>query len=244
MIRLFRLYEPHEIGRDGYPHVWHTGVEEMAAGGKSVTVGVKDLVRADAGHRCVRCGHPYIVGESGHFEDTTIDLALQGEDGRLFYADMGDVSPPAGIRNRAVNWSPCDERCRHAGPIRYGDNPPFDDGSAHEFVTRCARDGLPNGTVQAAWRILTVHHLNQRKHDLRWFNLAALCQRDHLVIQRKVRMDNPWPYDHTSWFQPHAAAFYAYKYLGEELTREETMARLDELLALGKHEEAIERMPL
>jgi hypothetical protein len=40
----------------------------------------------------------------------------------------------------------------------------------------------------------------------------------------------PWP--HSEWFKPYAAGWYAWSYLGEELTREETLARLDELLAL------------
>jgi hypothetical protein len=35
-----------------------------------------------------------------------------------------------------------------------------------------------------------------------------------------------------TWFKPYAAGWYAWSYLGEDLTREETMARMDELLAL------------
>ncbi len=110
---------------------------------------------------------------------------------------------------------------------------------------RIIADGIAKGAaIQAAWRILTVHHLNERKHDLRWHNLAALCQRCHLVIQRKVTMENPWPWEHSTWFRPHAAAWYALRYLGEHLTYTDTMARLDELLALGREHEAVERMAL
>ncbi len=34
------------------------------------------------------------------------------------------------------------------------------------------------------------------------------------------------------WFKPYVAGFYAMKYLGQNLTRAQVMARLDELLAL------------
>lgn len=154
---LFRVYGPEECGGDDYPLAWHETV--------------KHLVRDQAGHRCVRCGHPYTKG-------------------------VGE-------------WSPCDGKCSHAGPIR-----------------------LAEGHVYAQWRILTVHHLNGIKHDLRWWNLAALCQRCHLQIQGKVQMARVWPHYHTQWFKPYAAGWYAASYLGEDLTREQTMARLDELLAL------------
>lgn len=155
---LFRVYEPDECGPDGYPHVWHETV--------------KHLVREQAGHRCVRCGHPYAKG--------------------------------------AGEWSPCDEMCVHDGPVR----------------------GNP---VEAQWRILTVHHLrlgDDAKRDLRWWNLAALCQRCHLQIQGKVVLERVWPWPHSEWFKPYAAGWYAHAYLGEHLSREETVARMGELLSL------------
>jgi len=86
--------------------------------------------------------------------------------------------------------------------------------------------------VEAKWRILTVHHLTGEKADCRWWNLAALCQRCHLQIQGRVRMEQIYPHEHSEWFKPYAAGYYALTYLGEELTREETVTRLDELLAL------------
>jgi hypothetical protein len=98
--------------------------------------------------------------------------------------------------------------------------------------------------VQAAWRILTVHHLTGEKADCRWWNLAALCQRCHLFIQRKVVMERPWPWAHDEWFKPHAAGWYAHHHLGLDLAREETMDQLDWLLALGAREAAFERMAL
>lgn len=178
---LLRVYEPGECGRDGYPLAWHHG-----------TPAIKDLVRDQAGSRCVRCGHPYAKGT--------------GE------------------------WSPCDERCTHDGPCRW-----THEGAAHEISgpATLTRLGLAwPGSLEAQWRILTVHHLNGDKADCRWWNLAALCQRCHLSVQGRVQMERVWPWEHSEWFRPYAAGWYAWSYLGEDLTREEAEGRLDELLAL------------
>jgi hypothetical protein len=72
---------------------------------------------------------------------------------------------------------------------------------------RCVRCEAPHS--RDGWRILTIHHLNGDKSDCRWWNLMT---------------------KHTLWFRPYVAAFYAQKYLGEDLTRAEVEARLDELL--------------
>jgi hypothetical protein len=187
--RLLRVYEPSECGSDGYPLAWHIG--EPA---------VKDLVREQAGHRCVRCNHPFVVGET------------PGE------------------------WSRCALNCDHGGPIRVGHDDigwsDFDDWkAAREFqVTLAMTKGL--GLIEARWRVLTVHHLTGNKADLRWWNLAALCQRCHLEIQGRVRMEQVYPHEHSEWFKPYAAGYYAHVYLGEDLTREQTIDRLDELLGL------------
>lgn len=111
-------------------------------------------------------------------------------------------------------WSPCDEQCSH---------PSLDIETMYEEET---------GERAAMWRILTVHHLTGNKLDLRWWNLAALCQRCHLTIQGRVHMEQVFPFEHSEWFKPYAAGYYAATYLDEDLTREETMDRLDELLAL------------
>lgn len=183
-----RLYvDPEEIGRDGYPLDWPT---------------IKDAVREGAGHRCVRCGHPYRTGRHG-----------KGE------------------------WSPCGELCRHRGPIRmwseFGIGPYDPDETNPGGLEGDAGDLVAGGyNAEAQWRILTVHHLNRIKADCRWFNLAALCQRCHLSIQSRVVMAQVYPFEHSDWFKPYAAGFYAAEYLGEELTRGEVEARLDELLAL------------
>jgi hypothetical protein len=211
---ILRVYtRPEEIGKDGYPLAWHKcptclgdGCSECGGEGSA-----KDLVRALAGHRCVRCGHPYRKGAHG-----------KGE------------------------WSPCDEQCTHAGPLRWRtgengtdwfyvdqerENGQWAPGSLVQ-TTRMSVARYPGGAVEARWRILTVHHLTMDKADLRWWNLASLCQRCHLKIQGKVQMGRVYPWPHSEWFKPYAAGWYAWSYLGEELTREETLARLDELLAL------------
>ena len=98
---------------------------------------------------------------------------------------------------------------------------------------RCVRCDAPHS--RDGWRILTVHHLTGNKSDCRWWNCIPLCQRCHLSIQGRVNPERPWVMtEHTPWFRPYVAGFYAVKYLDLDLTREETMARLDELLDLER----------
>lgn len=205
MSDLFRVYlDPAEIGPDDYPYAWHGTmppprkpdvdeiqmVERQIAWEKNAPA-IKDLVREQAGHRCVRCGHPYRKGEHGRGE-----------------------------------WSPCDVYCTHGDPVRHRDisertRPPH----AREWTSI---------VTEAQWRILTVHHLNGVKHDCRWWNLVALCQRCHLSIQGRVVMERIYPFEHSDWFKPYVAGYYAAAYLGEELSREQVMTRLDELLSLER----------
>lgn len=85
-------------------------------------------------------------------------------------------------------------------------------------------------------RILTTHHLDGDKSNCRWWNLAALCQVCHLQIQAKVKMAQVWPWEHSEWMKPYAAGYYAWRYLGEDLSREEVERRLEELLNLERME--------
>lgn len=125
---------------------------------------VHNRVRAEAGHRCIRCGHP-----------------------------EGDTP--------AVRMA-CDDRCTHPA-----------DGKM---------------------RILTVHHLTGQKDDNRWWNLLALCQSCHLTIQGRVMPERPWLFEHTAWFKPYVAGFYASYYGGLSITRAEAEAELDRFLAMGQ----------
>jgi hypothetical protein len=119
---VLRAYTPDECGPDDYPRVWHTGLvpaedaergvfvgdyathirfEIDPVGTKGVpSVGIKDVVRMLADHRCVRCGHPYRCGAHGNGE-----------------------------------WSFCDARCAHAGPVRDTPLGPEANGGSSPFIT-------------------------------------------------------------------------------------------------------------
>jgi hypothetical protein len=241
---LFRVYEPFECGADDYPRVWHDGVinfdgEYIAGelhidGERTGPFGVKHAIREMAGHRCERCKHPYEAG-TGEWGDEPLNpggppsrLLSMIEDGRSETEFQMRIRPPL--------WSDCDKQCAHGGPMRVWCRQQIGEGwqpfDPTPEACGAAVEAVSPSRVQAAWRILTVHHLNGRKHDLRWWNLAALCQRCHLYIQRKVIMERVFPFEHTEWFKPHAAGWYAYAYLGQDITRAEAVERMDELLAL------------
>jgi hypothetical protein len=96
---------------------------------------------------------------------------------------------------------------------------------------RCVRCDHPHD-IDAGY-MLTVHHLDLDKSNCRWWNTIALCQRCHLRIQGKVDLSRPWVMAvHSAWFEPYVAGWYAWRYLGEDLDRDEVEARLQELLAL------------
>ena len=75
---------------------------------------------------------------------------------------------------------------------------------------------------------LTVHHLDLNPANCQWWNLPALCQRCHLQIQHKVDLNRPWVMaEHSEWFKPYAGGYFAWKYLGTQLSRDEVEANLD-----------------
>jgi len=192
---LFRVYyDEREVGLDGYPYAWH----KIPDG-----IGIKYLVRELAGHRCVRCGHPY--------------------------------PPLIAKEHPRGEWTPCGDYCSHGGPMRIA----REDGTwiSYNIPETIGGNGLPpvpETVVEAQWRILTVHHLNGIKTDCRPFNLVALCQRCHLNIQGRVDLNRVYLMEHSEWFKPYAAAWYAWSYLGEELTLREAEERMEELLDLER----------
>lgn len=201
----FRVYAPDECGPDGYPLHWHKLPEPefsdlLDEADLVLPGGIKDVVRALAGHRCVRCMHPFRV------------KAGQGR------------------------WSSCDHGCLHGGPYRWrsvhsdSDNDWTAEALADAEIGRLLHSYPIE--VEAEYRILTVHHLNGIKADCRWWNLCALCQRCHLTVQGNVVMDRVWPHEHSEWFKPYVAGYYAWRYLGQEIGRDEAMERMGELLAL------------
>lgn len=97
----------------------------------------------------------------------------------------------------------------------------------------CVRCGHPHDPESGY--TLTVHHLDIDPSNSRWWNLLPLCQRCHLSIQGRVDLARPWVMaEHSEWFKPYVAGWYALRYLGEELDRDQTLARLPELLALER----------
>lgn len=134
--------------RNAYPADWR----EIAA-----------RVKAEAGDRCIRCGHPH-------------------------------ETP-----SRRV---PCDDQCRHEA------------------------DGKQ--------RMLTVHHLDGDKANVAWWNLLALCQACHLSVQARVIPERPWLLEHSPWFRPYVAGFYASYYGGQEITRDEAEQDAERWLSLGQ----------
>lgn len=138
-----------------------------------------------------------------------------------------------GVEPSPGHWSPCDERCEHGMPAR-DLNHPFGRLGVGTTTGALVREGGGLRTIEAEWRVLTVHHADGDKANLAWWNLLALCQRCHLKIQAKVVMERVYPHEHTAWFRPFVAGYYAKVYLGEDLTRPEVDPRLDELLALER----------
>lgn len=140
-------------------------------------------------------------------------------------------------------------RCRHRAdnawktgariggiPVMCDDECDLTRHAAYENVNRLAIHAgryPPKEMPYAPQRVLTVHHLDGDKANVRWWNLVALCQVCHLHVQGRVIMDRPWMFEHSEWFHPYVAGYYAFITLGEDLTRDQVTVRLDELLAIG-----------
>jgi hypothetical protein len=232
----------------GYPRAWSQCPSCRGSGINAVgracpfchgAKAIKHLVRALAGHRCVRCGHPYLVGQPQFWAEPVKQDSVE-ELAALQLFETEPVDEPRVTKARPVHWSPCDRLCTHGGRVRVRFAVGAGRRSNHWAELEVARDDWyllaePPSEVHAAWRILTVHHLNEDKGDCRWWNLVALCQRCHLSVQSRVQMDRVWPYEHTPWFKPYVAGFYAWRYEGESLSRAEVEERMDELLAYERH---------
>ena len=78
---------------------------------------------------------------------------------------------------------------------------------------------------------MTVHHFDGNKANDEWWNLLALCQVCHLLIQGKVDPQIPFLFEHADWLKPSVAGFYAAKYEHRMITRQEAENRMSELLA-------------
>lgn len=98
-----------------------------------------------------------------------------------------------------------------------------------EAGEKCIRCGHPDDV--ASGHVLTVHHFDGNKSNNEWWNLMALCQRCHLKVQTRVNPEIVYFLEHSAWAKPYVAGFYAKKYECRNITREEAIARMDELLA-------------
>ena len=77
----------------------------------------------------------------------------------------------------------------------------------------CERCKAPHSVEGAL--VLTVHHLDGNKSNCADWNLAALCQRCHLAVQARVKMDQLFfseILDVSEWFKPHLSGFIEANY--------------------------------
>ena len=95
---------------------------------------------------------------------------------------------------------------------------------------RCVRCGHIHDTE--AGYMLTVHHIDLDPSNCEWWNLAALCQRCHLQIQHKVIIERPYMFEHSEWFKPFVAGYYA-SINNQPTDKNYVMTHLPELLSLG-----------
>jgi hypothetical protein len=96
---------------------------------------------------------------------------------------------------------------------------------------RCVRCGHEHDP--GAGYCLTVHHLDVDPANCEWWNLAALCQRCHLTIQGRVHIERGWMFDHSDWFKPYVAGYYANR-MGLPSDKVYVLDHLDHLLRLGR----------
>ena len=96
---------------------------------------------------------------------------------------------------------------------------------------RCIRCNADNDA--ASGYVLTVHHLDINPANCAWWNLAALCQRCHLQIQSKVVMERYYFFEHSEWFKPYVAGYYANMH-GHPDDYDWVMAHLEPLLEYGR----------
>ncbi len=92
----------------------------------------------------------------------------------------------------------------------------------------CERCGVRNNEEEPDGTMLTVHHLDGIKSNIEEWNLAALCQRCHLHIQKKVRFYRiPEIFDwvrlryyplmtHSRWMARHIMSYNVWAWLNDK----------------------------
>ena len=101
----------------------------------------------------------------------------------------------------------------------------------NEAGWRCVRCGADHDPITG--HCLTVHHLDLSPANCEWWNIPPLCQRCHLHIQSKVVMEQPYMFEHSEWFKPYVAGYYA-SLNGHPTEREWVEKNIDMLLEYGK----------
>jgi hypothetical protein len=96
---------------------------------------------------------------------------------------------------------------------------------------KCIRCGHPH--EPATGYCLTVHHLDYDPSNNIWWNLLALCQRCHLHIGAKVVVEQEWMFEHSAWFKPYVAGYYA-RLLGLPEDREAVEPFADAIIQLAQ----------
>jgi hypothetical protein len=82
---------------------------------------------------------------------------------------------------------------------------------------KCERCKHPHDVESS--HVLTVHHLDGDKSNNADWNLAALCQRCHLKVQARVKMDQLFfdqIIDVSEWFVPHLEGYLKAKRAAQE----------------------------
>lgn len=97
---------------------------------------------------------------------------------------------------------------------------------------RCIR--CQRGHDPEAGYCLTVHHMDGDKGNDHWWNLLALCQRCHLIVQAKVIPDRPYLFEHADWFKPYVAGYYAFTIGGVAMNRHQIEWALEHWLHVGQ----------
>ena len=111
---------------------------------------------------------------------------------------------------------------------KYPDNwPEISTRVKDEAGWRCVRCKHPHDPE--AGYMLTVHHLDLNKSNCEWWNLCALCQRCHLQIQHKVVMERYWMFEHSEWFKPFVAGYYAAK-MGLDTEKSFVLSNMETIL--------------
>lgn len=96
---------------------------------------------------------------------------------------------------------------------------------------QCIRCAAPHDPANGY--CLTTHHADLSPANCEWWNLLALCQRCHLHIQGKVILERPFMFEHSRWFRPYVAGYYAAQH-GHPTDKAWVMEHLEMLLDYGR----------